>query len=218
MKEENCYRKNFSMMLGSDIVISDSEIKVNNFIMDLKYKELDNAFNHQVFNKSQHFFNYKDKIKSTELFKLLHQMPKGALLHAQSKGILSPDYVLELTYMDDLYVCFDNKSIQFKYAKKTPTNHCKIQWLLMKDTRYSSRFGSVQKFDRELRNHFSMVVDNPNEVYTNINEAWQKYEQYFITTSTLFCYKPVWEKFFYDTLNMLRKENVMYIDWIRSTI
>ncbi|KOB72137.1 Adenosine deaminase-related growth factor-like protein [Operophtera brumata] len=93
---------------------------------------------------SQHFFNYKDKIKCTELFKLLQQMPKGALLHAHSKGILSSDYVLELTYMDDLYVCFGNKSIQFKYAKKTPTNHCKIQWLLMKDTRYSSRFGTKE--------------------------------------------------------------------------
>lgn len=217
-KREEMLQKELAMMLGSDIVLSDSEVKANEVIMDLKYKELDDALNHpKAFNMSQHFFDYKDKIKNTELFKLLQRMPKGAVLHAHDTGILSPDYVLEITYMNDLYVCFGGESVQFQFSKKTPTNDCKTQWLLMKDARYSSRFGSVKKFDQELRKSFTIVVDNPNGVYTDINVVWQKFQQYFITTSALFCYKPVWEKYFYDTLKALREDNVMYIE-IRSVL
>lgn len=217
-EREQLLQEELAMMLGSDIVLTDSEKKANEVITNLKRKELDNTLNHpEKFNMSHHFFEYKDKIKSTELFKLLQQMPKGALLHAHDTGILSPDYVLGITYMEDLYVCFDAKSVQFKFSKKTPVSDCKTQWILMKDARYSSDYGSVKKFDAELRKHFTIAIDNPNEVYTDINVVWEKFQRYFIATSALFCYKPVWEKYFYDTLKALREDNVMYVE-IRSVL
>lgn len=209
-------QKELKMMLGSDVILSDSEIKANEIIMDLKFKELDNAFKYpQMFNLSKHFFEYKDEVKRTPLYKIIQKMPKGAVLHAHDTGLLSPDYVLELTYLDDLYVCFENDDVKFLFSQETPNIPCGTKWQLMKEARYSS--GNVDKFDANLRKHFTIVIDNPHELYTDVNAAWHVFQQYFITTSGLFTYKPVWEKYFHDTLKALREENIMYIE-IRSVL
>lgn len=208
--------RELKMMLGSDISLSDSEMKANEIIMDLKIKELDYAFHHpQAFNLSKHFFDYKDEVEDTELFKLLQQMPKGAVLHAHDTGLLSPDYVLELTYMKDLYVCFQKSQVQFLFSENIPKTPCAVKWQLLSDARLSS--SNVEKFDADLRKHFTLVVSNPKEVYSDVNAAWRKFQQYFITTGPLLSYKPVWEQYFYDTLKAFREDNVMYIE-IRSVL
>ncbi|XP_026760455.2 adenosine deaminase 2-like [Galleria mellonella] len=204
------------MMFGSDINLSDSEEKVNEIIMNLKHEELDIGFEEpQLFNVSKHFFEYKDEIKKSKLFQLIKQMPKGAILHAHDTGILSPDYVLQLTYWENLYVCFEGDDLRFLFSKSIPTDTCDSQWQLLRDTRFSS--GDVEIFDAKLRKYFTLVIDKPNEVYTDINLVWNAFQNYFIRTTSLICYKPVWEQYFYDVLKALREENVMYIE-IRSTL
>ncbi|XP_046964006.1 adenosine deaminase 2-like [Vanessa cardui] len=217
IKERNyLLKKELDMMLGNDIDLSDSEEQANKVIMKLKNNELDYGFNNpQYFNYSKHFFEYKDDIKKSELFKIIKNMPKGAVLHAHDTGILSPDYVLSLTYWDDLFVCFEEENILFLFSLDKPKSPCKTVWQLMKHARYSS--GNVEKFDAELRKHFTLVIKDPNRVYTDINVVWSKFQQYFIKTSPLFCYKPVWEQYFYDTLKALRDDNVMYLE-IRSVL
>ncbi|XP_028176429.1 adenosine deaminase 2-like [Ostrinia furnacalis] len=208
--------RELDMMLGHEIELSDSEIKANDIIMDLKRRELDQGFlQPQLFNVSKHFFEYKDVVKESSLFKLIKEMPKGAILHAHDTGLLSPDYVVTLTYWDDLYVCFEEDDLRLLFSKDTPDGTCGTKWQLMRDARYSS--GNVEKFDAELRKHFTIVIDNPTEVYTDINVAWGKFQQYFFTTSALFSYKPVWEQYFYDTLKAVREDSVMYIE-IRSVL
>ncbi|KAJ0173178.1 hypothetical protein K1T71_011354 [Dendrolimus kikuchii] len=215
-ERELLLQKELKMMLGSDIIFSDSDIKANDIIMDLKLRELDNAFKYpQMFNLSKHFFEYKDEVKRTPLFKIIQKMPKGAVLHAHDTGLLSPDYVLELTYLDDLFVCFVDDDVKFWFSLETPNIPCATKWQPMKEARYSS--GNVDEFDAYLRKYFTIVINNPNEVYTNVNAAWSAFQQYFVTTSGLFSYKPVWEKYFYDTLKALREENIMYLE-IRSVL
>ncbi|KAG6438603.1 hypothetical protein O3G_MSEX000084 [Manduca sexta] len=209
-------RQELGMMLGHDIVLSDSELKANEVIMGLKYAELDHAFRQpQLFNLSKHFFEYKDEVKSTKLFKLIQKMPKGAVLHAHDTGLLSPDYIVQLTYLDNLYVSFDKGDVNFIFAKESPITSNGKRWQLMKNARQSS--GDIEKFDTELRKHFTIVIDNPSEVYTDVNSVWKFFQQYFITTGPLMTYKPVWEKYFYDTLKALRDDNIMYIE-IRSIL
>lgn len=209
-------RKEFDMMLGNDIIFSDSEIKANEIIMELKRQELDHAFHHpQLFNLSKHFFDYKDEVKKTKLYKMIQQMPKGAVLHCHDTGLLGPDYLLQVTYLPHLYVCFDKDDLGLLFSGKTPDIKCRTKWQLMKEARYSS--GNIKKFDAELRKHFTIVIDNPEEVYTDVNAVWKDFQQYFITTSPLLTYKPVWEQYFYDALKAFREDNVMYIE-VRSVL
>lgn len=213
------FNKELEMMLGSDIELSDSEIKANQIIMDLKLEELENSFlNPKNFTFLNHFFEYKNKVKHTKLFKLIQKMPKGAILHAHDTAVLGPDYLVKLTYWDDLYVCFNGDEVAFQFSKTTPKkkeHHCGTQWQLMRDARYSS--GNVKKFDAELKKHFSLVIHNPEEEYTDINTVWTKCQNYFITTGPLLTYKPVWEEYFYDALKAIRKDGVMYFE-VRSVL
>ncbi|XP_045770255.1 adenosine deaminase 2-A-like [Maniola jurtina] len=209
-------QEELEMMAGSDIVLNDIEEKANNIIMKLKEKEIDCGFvNPQYHNFSKHFFDYKEEVKNSELFKIIQKMPKGAALHGHDTGILSPDYVVSLTYLEDLFVCFEGKYIQFLFSLEMPTSPCNTEWQLMRDARYSS--GNVEKFDAVLRKYFTIVIDNPHEVYTDVNAVWSAFQQYFIATTGLFTYKPVWEKYFYDTLLAFREDNVMYVE-IRSVL
>ncbi|XP_041972546.1 adenosine deaminase 2-like [Aricia agestis] len=208
--------KELDMMLGADIILNDTEELANKIVMELKHKEVDFGFqNPQYFNYSKHFFDYKDEVKKSELFKIIRRMPKGAVLHAHDTGILSAEYVLNITYWDDLYVCFKSAGVQFLFAEDTPASPCETQWQVMKNARFSS--GNVEKFDAELLKYFSIIIPNPLEVYTDVNTAWSKFQEYFIVTTALFSYKPVWEKYFYDTLKALREDNVMYFE-VRSVL
>ncbi|XP_045539176.1 adenosine deaminase 2-like [Papilio machaon] len=209
-------QKELDMMPGSGMVLSDSELKANEIIMNMKLKELDFCFmNPQYFNFSKHFFDYNNEVNKSELFKLIQKMPKGAMLHAHDTGMLNADYVLKLTYWDNLYVCFNNNNTNFKFSKNQPNTPCETKWQLMKEARNASE--NVEKFDNDLKKIFTLVIDNPNDVYSDINAVWSKFQQYFINTDGLFTYKPVWEQYFYDTLKAARQDNIMYIE-IRSVL
>lgn len=215
-ERETLLQHELDMMLGHDLVLSDSEQQVNEILMSLKHNELDHGFKYpHQFNVTKHFFEYKDKVKHSKLFKMIQLMPKGAILHAHDTGVLGPDYVLKLTYMDNLYVCFEEDNLWFLFSNGVPKTTCGSNWQLLKDVRLSSE--NTEKFDADLRKHFTLVIDNPNEVYTDVNAVWQKFQKYFITTGPIFCYKPVWEKYYYDTLRALRHDNVMYLE-IRSVL
>ncbi|KAG7303385.1 hypothetical protein JYU34_011880 [Plutella xylostella] len=215
-EKANLLAREVDMMVGSDITFTDNEEKANAIVMDMKMKEIDDGFNYpQFFNLSKHFFKYKDDVKESPLFQVIKSMPKGAVLHAHDTGLLSPDYVVNITYSDDLYVCFVDEDISFLFSENEPEQPCETQWLLMRDARYSS--GNVEKFDAHLRKHFTVVVDNPSEAYPDVNAAWNKFGNYFVKTSGLFGYKPIWEMYFYDTLKAFREDNIMYIE-IRSVL
>ncbi|CAH0402696.1 unnamed protein product [Chilo suppressalis] len=209
-------QRELDMMLGNDITLSDNELKANEIIMDLKCKELDFGFQSpHIFNLSKHFFEYKDAVKESALYKIIQKMPKGAILHAHDTGLLSPDYVLNITYMENLYVCFEEDTMQLLFSDNIPKESCGTKWQLMHDARYSSV--DVEEFDAELRKYFTIVIDDPHEIYTDINVVWSRFQQYFITTGSMFSYKPVWEQYFYDTLKAVREDNIMYME-IRSVL
>uniref|UniRef100_A0A2A4JD81 Adenosine deaminase n=1 Tax=Heliothis virescens TaxID=7102 RepID=A0A2A4JD81_HELVI len=217
-ERENLIKKELSMMVGSSIELSDSELKANEMIMELKNKEVEKGLAQpNDFNVSKHFFEYKDRVKKNKLYQVLKDMPKGAILHAHDTGILGPDYLVELTYWDNLWVCYhkDDSDIQFQFNETRPSDSCPTKWKLMKDERKSAH--NLEKIDANLRKHFTLVIDNPNEVYTDVNTVWRKFQQYFISSGSLLTYKPVWEKYFYDTLLALREDNIMYLE-IRSVL
>ncbi|XP_013184067.2 adenosine deaminase 2 [Amyelois transitella] len=202
--------------LGGNIKLTDKEEAVNKCIMKYKHSELDFAFdNPQFFNFSHHYFLYKEFIPNSKVFKIIKNMPKGAVLHVHDMGILGPDYLLNVTYMDNLYVCFQTNGPQFRFAYKTPSIACSGQWQLMSEARRRSR--NIRDFDARLRKYFTLVVGDPDTVYPSITESWTVFMDYFVTVAPLLSYRPVWEQYFYDTLLKLKNENIMYVE-VRSVL
>ncbi|XP_075983940.1 adenosine deaminase-like [Anticarsia gemmatalis] len=203
------------LALGGNTSLSAAESRLNDCLMRHKLHELDYGYLHpEHYNFSQHFFKYKDAIPQSKVYRIIQAMPKGAVLHVHDMSILGPDYMLNLTYMEHLYVCF-GKRIQFQFSNKLPNVSCDDHWQLMKDARNAAL--NVTQFDAEIRKHFTLVVENPDVVYPSIKETWGTFLGYFGTVIPLLTYRPVWEQYFYDALKAFRDDNVMYVE-VRSVL
>ncbi|XP_047522966.1 adenosine deaminase AGSA-like [Pieris napi] len=201
-------------MIGGKITLTDKESAVNNCLMRHKFDEVDYGLdNPQYYNFSRHFFSYKDKIRNSKVYKIIRDMPKGAALHIHDMGILDPDYVLNITYMDNLFVCFGESDVNLKFADKPPNTDC--NWQLMKEARESS--GNITMFDENLSKYFTICVHDPDVIYPSIKEVWDAFTGYFKRVASMMSYRPVWEQYFYDVLKKFRNDNIMYVE-VRSVL
>lgn len=201
--------------LGGNSSLNDKENAVNNCLMRYKFNEVDNGFDHSnQFNFSHHFFSYKNQIPKSKVYKIIKDMPKGAVLHIHDMAIIGADYLLNITYMDHVYVCF-GKPVRFLFSNNIPNATCDVQWQLMSEARGAA--SNVTKFDADLRKHFTLVCDNPDEAYPSIDETWKRFMQYFNSANGLLTYRPNWEQYFYDALKFFRDDNVMYVE-VRSIL
>lgn len=110
----------FKLTLGAKLNLTENENIVNECLMRYKKQELDYAFDHQdYFNLSRHYFTYKKSIQESKVYKILKDMPKGAVLHIHDKTVLGPDYLMDVTYLENLYVCFGDR-ILFQFSLNAP--------------------------------------------------------------------------------------------------
>nr|XP_021189479.2 adenosine deaminase 2-A [Helicoverpa armigera] len=203
------------LSLGGNTTLSDKENAVNYCLMNHKFDEINYGFDHpDRFNLSHHFFTFKNQIQNSKVYKIIKNMPKGAILHVHDMAIIGPDYFVNLTYMDNLYVCLD-KPMRFWFSNKTPNMTCDVAWQLMSSVRRTA--ANVTEFDAQLRKQFTLVCDNPDVVYPTIKESWTRFMQYFGSVYPLLAYRPNWERYFYDALKFFRDDKVMYVE-VRSIL
>ncbi|CAB3222156.1 unnamed protein product [Arctia plantaginis] len=148
-------------------------------------------------------------MKESKVYRIIKAMPKGAVLHIHDIAILGPEYMLNITYMDNLYVCFGKKT-KFLFSNTTPNTSCDIGWQLMSNVRYAAK--NITQFDLEIRKLFTMVVENPDIVYPTIQETWKRFLKHFRTVYDLLSFRPVFEQYLYDVLTAFRNDNIMYAE------
>ncbi|XP_041972547.1 adenosine deaminase AGSA-like [Aricia agestis] len=209
-------RNEARLSLGGRSELTDKESAVNDCLMRHKFREIDYGFdNPRYYNFSHHFFEYMRDIELSKVYRIIRDMPKGAALHVHDMGILGPDYVVNITYMDHLYVCFQDGDVKFKFSNKSPKDICANKWELMSNARKLSR--NITEFDAKIRAYFTMYTDDPGAVYPTIKESWGVFLKYFGRILPLVTYRPVWEQYFYDVLKQFRSDNVMYVE-VRSLL
>lgn len=198
-----------NMSVGANITLDSKEIQVNNLLMQSKFEEYDYVFkNPQYFNFSHHYFQYKSFIEKSSVYKIIRQMPKGAALHVHSTALMDPDYMLNITYKDNLYVCFNNTFPKFYFSYTIPNADCPNEWQLMSEYRKSLQ--DVEKFDSELRMNFTLVVQEP--FIEDINGVWKRFMNIFKVIYPILQCRPIWEQYFYDALTKFRNDKIMYIE------
>lgn len=198
------------LSVGGNSTLSDKESDVNNCLMQRKFREVDYGFNNpQTYMLSRHFFKYKNDIHESKVYRIIQDLPKGAALHVHDMGLLGPDYILNVTYVGNLYICFDRDDVLFRFSDKTPTIPCTNTWKLVSVARQPDR----SNFDAKLRKYFTMYVDDPDVVYPSIKESWGTFVKYFRRVAPLLTYRPIWEQYCYDVLRKFREDNVMYVEF-----
>lgn len=202
------------LFLGSGVKLTEDEAKANDILMHWKNKEVDEAFaNPEHYNFSKHFFAYRNDVSRSKVYQIIKKMPKGAALHVHASMMLDVDSLLRLTYEDHLYACYGDGDLQLRFADTVPAQLCPFEWNLLSDLRNAS--GDVAAFDTELRKHLTLYTDDEDFQNSDINTTWERFEKVYITVAGILKYRPVREKFIYESLKNFYDDNVMYVE-IRS--
>lgn len=197
-----------SLIVGSDIELTDSEKLVNKILMDLKCKELDKGFvNPGQFLPAEHFFRSRDSIKTSKVFQFIQKLPKGCALHGHDFALTSFDFIYNATFRDDLYGCISNNTLKLHFFKSPVTNK-KCNWTLIRDWRAQN-----SSFDDWLKTQMTIIVPNPEETYPTVNAVWRKFMSIFPLIEPLLTYKVVFQEQFYQFLQELYEDNVRYAEF-----
>jgi adenosine deaminase CECR1 len=205
-----------SRFLGSNLELTSSESLVNDYLMNLKYAELDYGFATADFMQSQNFLISKPKYDSSQVFQFIKQMPKGGAIHVHVTAITDLDFLVgNVTYRDNLFMCLVDNKINFRFAAAKPDDTADCVWSSVSESRQNS--GNVAEFDEAIYRNLTLVVPDPFNEYPNINAVWSSFEKYFVTSGGLICYEPVFHDYFYKGLEEFYEDNVQYME-IRTTL
>lgn len=197
-----------SQMLGSSIVLNEKEQIVNKILMDYKHSEYDAGFKDPgTFAPGRHFFNSKRDVENSKVFQFIQEVPKGGALHGHDTSITSYDYLYSITYKDNLYGCYENQKIKFKFLSHQEQDKI-CNWTLISELRRNN-----PNFDEWLRPQLTLDVNNPREKYPDINTVWRAMSEIFRIVDPLLNYRPVFQEYLYQALLELYEDNVMYLEF-----
>ena len=64
-----------------------------------------------------------------------------------------------------------------------------------------------------MKNHLTIVVDNPSVDYPNLNAVWDKFNKVFGALFSLLQYVPVAKDYFYQAFTEYLEDNVQYVEF-----
>lgn len=98
---------------GLEAGLTDAERKADGLLKVMREKVANNG----ELNRTIHdFFENKEVMESSDLFKVLNRMPKGAIHHIHTTAANPIDAYLKLTYDDRVY--YNNREKLFKVYPK----------------------------------------------------------------------------------------------------
>ncbi|CAL1685808.1 unnamed protein product [Lasius platythorax] len=201
------------LSLGGKLKLNSIESMANQVLMSLKSREINDGFSNNTFLPSRNFLEVRSEIEKSEVFKILRELPKGAVLHAHEETIVSLDYKLNnVSYRENLYVCDRNNSLKLKFFNN-PDETC--DWQLLSEVRQDLQ--QAEAINDRIRQSLTMITENPKSAYPTVDKAWEKFRSIFNFMHSWLSYRPVFEDIYYHILQEFYEDNVMYAE-IRSTL
>lgn len=196
-----------SLAIGASVVLTPEEEAVNRILMHYKIEEYDDGYvTPSSFLPARHFFNAKQEIEESEVFKFIQKIPKGASLHSHDTALVSSEFVFNLTFSQDLYGCVVNDRLKLHFFNGTFYDES-CNWKSIDSLR-----NEIPNFDEYLRSQLTIIVENPEE-YRDSNSVWKAFEDTFHTVITLITYKPFFKEYFRQALLELYEDNVKYLEF-----
>lgn len=104
-----------------------------------------------------HFFQGKQYLRQSEVFRIIQKMPKGALLHGHNKGMVSSKWVIgNLTNLFNLYTCRDVSGLLiFTYDQSKC--HSEVQNVCLERVNAEDK----RLYEKQLEKHINMYSMHP---------------------------------------------------------
>ncbi|EZA59882.1 hypothetical protein DMN91_001123 [Ooceraea biroi] len=207
-------RDEMRQSLGGELQLNPIEVRANRVLMAAKCREIHDGFTTgSSFLPARNFMEVISEIEKSEVFKILRDLPKGAILHAHDTAIVSLDYKLyNLTYRENLYACDANDTLKLKFFNVSD-DEC--DWQLLSELRRDPV--QADAINERIKRQLTMVTENPRSAYDTVDKAWSKFNSIFMFMRSWLSYRPVYEDHLYRGLQEFYNDNVMYVE-LRSTL
>uniref|UniRef100_A0A0C9QAH8 Adenosine deaminase n=1 Tax=Fopius arisanus TaxID=64838 RepID=A0A0C9QAH8_9HYME len=194
--------------IGGDLPFEGEEFIANERLMFHKKTEISKAFlNPDEFLPARNFLEAFGDIEKSKVFQIIQKLPKGAVLHVHHKAMVHADWIYNATFRDNLYVCENNGKLLLHFFR-TPPRSC--NWHLLEDLRKNRNV--AQSINDRISKAMTMIVENPQEVYSHIDVGWNKFEEIFDFVTPVIGYRPVAEDHFYQGLKESYDDNILYLE------
>lgn len=208
----NFISKDASRALGGSVVLTPEEEEVNKILMTHKFQEYDSGFaDPSTFPPARHFFQAREQIEESEVFKFIRKIPKGASLHAHDTALASSEFVFNITYSENLYGCVVDGRLKLHFFDGSH-NDTSCDWKTLRALRQEN-----ENFDEYLKSQLTIIVDDPHEAYKDINVVWKVFVDTFQTVTPMITHRPVFKDYFRQALLELYEDNVKYLEF-RGTL
>ncbi|XP_059161998.1 adenosine deaminase AGSA-like [Physella acuta] len=213
---EEILLKEKQRMLGGQITLTPDEQLVNQILMKEKTQQIeDSRYKNVPFLAAQNFLDVKERIENTEVYNIIHRMPKGGALHIHDISSVGAEWLItNVTYRDDIYMCVTEAGDIRYQAFLDPPSQLDCQWKSVQAERWSSP--DVTQFDEKLINN---IVPKLNNFCSDKTDELPigSIARYLAQALPLITYLPVFMDYYRKTLEDLRSDNVQYLE-LRSSI
>ena len=193
-----------AIRLGSEIELSQEEVKVDSLLASLRAEFIKNAGS--KFPPAHYFYIYRNMIDSSKILGILRSMPKGGLLHCHAGAIGSPDWIInKASHMENLYMYTGETkgyevvygTLRFYNPGTQPEGYELVADLRKKDP----------NFDDHLRELLFL-----NESDFKNGDIWVRFEEIFTRQGGLLEYYPVFLEDNKVMIDSLIADNVQHIE------
>ena len=177
------------------------------------------------------FMQAKERMEGTRLWRIVRQMPKGALLHAHMDAMVDFEYILgELIKLPGMHMSSDRSldtpearelaDLQFRYRKQEVTDgnvwsggHYEPgKFLLL--TKVADEFpdGGRQGFLAWLKSRCTLDLTDCHQHHHGIDAIWHKFVRCFGVVATIIHYEPMWRLFLRRLMSLLKADGVNWAE------
>lgn len=174
----------------------------------------------------------KDRMEKSKLWKIVHRMPKGALLHCHLEAMVDLDWLFA-EVMQTEGLCLTAKGplntkdglvktpFLFAHADEVPKDNKSI-WTeqyeadsLVSLTEAAESFpdGGRAGFLPWLKSRFTITPEESLNHHEGVNEVWRKFTSIFPVLGSLIFYEPLFRKFIRRVFHQLREDGVQYVEF-----
>ncbi|RAO68954.1 uncharacterized protein BHQ10_004966 [Talaromyces amestolkiae] len=177
----------------------------------------------------------RERMEQTKLWKILEQMPKGALLHAHMDAMFDLDFLIDQAFetpgihmsapaplltKDDLEIA----PFTFQYLPHQLEDSDNLEPTWSKDYKPAS-FIHIQKsaatfpdggeagFRQWLKNRMMITADHSYYHHHGVNAIWEIFVRVFPILQSIIFYEPIFRTCFRRMLAQLAKDGIRYVDF-----
>lgn len=182
--------------------LTDDELRVDKYLSDLK-EEISQGDHSPLLLP---FYDSKKIIEQSEIHKALYRMPKGAHLHLHVSAAIPLDFMIKLTYEDNVYYSMvDNRLNTFldePLAGYQKCNDIRRNW---------KQQGTFDEFLR------SKIILTAEEIKSQeSSEIWKIFQNNFSLTSGLFKYSVYYREGLLEICKLALQEGIFIVELRKS--